>query len=266
MKNSNGRKGWISRLIACLVLGATLVTGVCTAAFASGTIQTVGEMVDIKAKFGSYLVQDTVRVDNDGHVGAIQYTVYHDSAKGAIKTGYEGTPVVIYTINHENVKRVGTNSNEIIIKSMLERGYVVVVLDYLNNENANATTLANSTQAFRADLINDKIITYSGFPEGNPREVFVAPSGCNVLLNQVFWQIDKHSVEGTLEKIVENWNTDFRTVKGGGFLKWVHSDGTRKKVLDDTLWYDADKTLNKDGGQYTYVRNTVAETDRKSVV
>ena len=260
MKKSNGRKGWLSRIVACFMLGATLVAGICTAAVASDTVQTVGEMVDIKADFASYLVQDTVRVEDDGHVGAIQYTVYHNSAKGTIKTGYEGTPVVIYTINHPSIKRVGNDSNKTIITSMLDRGYVVVVLDYLQSATANATTLANSTQAFRANLINDKIITYSGFPDGNPREVFVAPSGCNVLLNQVFWQIDKHSVEGTLEKIVENWNTDFRTVKGGGFLKWVHSDGTRKTVLDDTLWYNADKTLNTESGQYTYVRNTVAET------
>ena len=72
MKKSNGRKGWLSRLIACLMLGTTLVAGICTAAMASGTVQTVGEMVDIKADFASYLVQDTVRVEDDGHVGAIQ--------------------------------------------------------------------------------------------------------------------------------------------------------------------------------------------------
>ncbi len=260
MKKKNGKKSWLAKLLACLTLGATLITGVCTAAFATGDIVTVGEMVDIKSDFAAYLVQDTVRVEDDGYVGAIQYTVYHNSAKGTIKTGYEGTPVVIYTINHPGITRVGTDSNKTIITSMLDRGYVVVVLDYLNNADANSTTLANSTQAFRSNLINDKIITYSDFPDGNPREVFVAPSGCNVLLNQVFWQIDKHSVEGTLEKIVENWNTDFRTVKGGGFLKWVHTDGTRKEVLDDTLWYNADKTLNAESGQYTYVSNTVATT------
>lgn len=267
MKKSNGRKGWISRLIACLVLGATLVTGVCTAAFASGTIETVGEMVDIKAKFASSLVQDTVRVENNAYVGNMQYTVYHNKT-GTIKTGYEGTPIIIYTINHPSITRVGTDSNEEIITSMLNRGYVVIVLDFLNNSAITSTDLANCLQAFRQDIANKKVLTYSGFPAGNPYETFVVPSGANVRLHEVFWSIDKHAVDGTLEKIVENWNTDLRTAKGNRIVKWVDSNGNRKKTLDGAVW--GNLTYGSDGkeqldtkvtdGQYTYIKHTVAET------
>ncbi|MBP3309114.1 MAG: Ig-like domain-containing protein [Clostridia bacterium] len=267
MKKSNGRKGWLSRIVACFMLGATLVAGICTAAVASGTVQTVGEMVDIKADFASYLVQDTVRVEDNAYVGAMQYTVYHNKTS-TIKTGYEGTPVIIYTVNHPSITRVGTDSNKEIITSMLERGYVVIVLDFLNNSSISSTTLANCLQAFRQDIVNKKVLTYSGFPSGNPRETFVVPSGANVLLHQVFWSIDEHAVDGTLEKIVENWNTDLRTAKGGRIVKWVYSDGTRKKTLDGAVW--GDLKIGSDGketldtsvadGQYTYIKHTVAQT------
>ena len=262
MRSEKKRKLKIVALICSLA--CLLSTGV-IAAFASSTIETVGEMakdVDggdgIATAFSSYKVQDTVRASSS-LVGDVQYTVYHNKTS-AIKTGYEGTPIVVYTVNHPTVQRVGTDSNKTIITSMLNKGYVVIVLDFLNNGDITTTDIANYTQQFRQDIVNKKVITYSGFPSGNPRETFIAPSGCNVLLQQVFWSIDKHSAEGTLEKIVENWNTDFRTTKGGKLVKWVHSDGTRKKVLDGATWHDADGSANTSGGQYTYVKYTVAET------
>ena len=105
-------------LLAVLLLAISITV---IMASASETIEVVGEMVDIKTKFSSYLVQDTIRKDDGGYVGDHQYTVYYDTSKGAVKTGYEGTPVIIYTINHPGIDRIGTDDNETIISSMLER-------------------------------------------------------------------------------------------------------------------------------------------------
>ncbi len=249
-------------LMAVLLIALSLTV---IMASASEPVEVMGEMTDIKSKFSSYLAQDTVRVDNDGYVGDYQYTVYYDTSKGSFKVGYEGTPVVVYTINHPKIARIGTDSNETIIKSMLDRGYAVIVLDYLNQDTAVSPAIANSTQSFRTQLINGKILTNTAiFPAGNVRENFLAPSGYNVLLNQVFWEIDKHSAEGTLEKIVENWNSDFRATKGAKLLKWVHTDGTRKAVQNDfdgnaPVWYDANGKVDANG-EYTYVKFTKAET------
>ncbi|MBQ3015216.1 MAG: Ig-like domain-containing protein [Clostridia bacterium] len=249
-------------LMAVLLIALSLTV---IMASASETVEVMGEMTDIKTKFSSYLAQDTVRVNNDGYVGDYQYTAYYDTSKGDFKPGYEGTPVVVYTINHPKIARIGTDSNETIIKSMLDRGYAVVVLDYLNQDTAVSPAIANSTQNFRTQLINGKILTNTAiFPTGNIRENFLAPSGYNVLLNEVFWEIDKHSAEGTLEKIVENWNSDFRATKGTKLLKWVHTDGTRKAVQNDfdgnaPVWYDASGKVDA-SGEYTYVKFTKAET------
>ncbi len=271
-------KGKIRTKVLALLLCLTLLLisiGV-VSAFAEDSIVTDGEMTDIKKEFESYLQQDTKRIENDGYVGAIQYTVYYDKDKGAVVPGYEGTPVVVYTINHPGIERVGTDSNKDIIQSMLDRGYVVVILDYLNNYAAVSPAIDYSSQKFRTDLRNGKILTADIFPAGSYDENFLAPSGYNVLLNQVFWEIDKHSTAGTLEKIVENWNSDFRATKGEKVVYWLHEDKTPKatqKGMDGSsvVWYsDASKTvatgddLNEDGvpddAKYTLIKWTKAET------
>ena len=249
-------------ILAFAILMATVTAVVVSA---DPEIKVVGEMVDIKSKFSDYLSQDTV-IREDSYVGTLQYTVYYDNSNGPATPGYFGTPVIIYTINHPGVERVGTDSNETIIGSMLDRGYIVIVLDYLNSEKAVSPDIDKASQGFRGDMINGKILkNTTDIPKGEYREAHIAPSGCNVLLNEVFWEIDKHSTEGTLEKIVENWNSDFRATKGSKLLEWVHEDGTRKATQDDfdgnaPVWYNADGTRNDATGTYTYVKFTKAET------
>ena len=265
------KKAKLSRRIPYLLLALALLvcclTVIMTSVSAADEIEVVGAMSTIKSEFDAkYLAQATVRAD-DKYVGKIQYTAYYDTSKGAIKTGYEGTPVVIYTINHPEIERVGTDSDTEIIQSMLDRGYIVIVLDYLNSKKAVSPNIDNSSQQFRVDLRNGNIIkTSSIFPNGSYHENFLAPSGYNVLLNQVFWEIDKHSAEGTLEKIVENWNSDFRATKGGKLLKWATGDtvDTRKAVQNDLdgnapVWYDASGKVDANG-LYTYIKFTKAET------
>ena len=261
---TKGNSRW-KIILLCIAVAALICSAFAVASFATDSIETVGEMIDIKAAFSEYLVQDTVRTEDAGYVGDMQYTVYYDKSKGTVKTGYEGTPVVIYTINHPGVERLGTDSNETIIQSMLDRGYIVIVLDYLNNSKAVAPAMDWSTQTFRTSVIEGKILTNTSvFPSGKYRESFVAPSGCNVLLNQVFWEIDKHSASGTLEKIVENWNSDFRKTKGSKLVEWVHEDGTRKAVQNDfdgnaPVWYN-ESGAQDTNGTYTYIKYTKAET------
>ena len=265
MKNKiNASRSW-KIVLLCIAVIALICSVLVISTSAENSIETIGEMIDIKSAFSEYLVQDTVRLENDKYVGKTQYTVYYDTGKGFTKPGYEGTPVIIYTINHPNVERRGTDSNEVIIQSMLDRGYVVIVLDYLNNPKAIATVAEWTAQEFRTEVIEGRILkNTSVFPSGKYYETFIAPSGCNVLLNEVFWEIDKHSASGTLEKIVENWNSDFRKTKGTKLVKWVHEDGTRKAVQNDfdgnsPVWYN-ESGAQDTNGMYTYIKYTKAET------
>lgn len=173
--------------------------------------------------------------------------------------------MIVYTIN-TGVKRIGTDSNTTIIQSMLDRGYAVIVLDYLKNAAAVSPALDLSTQQFRLNLVKGygSIITNTDvFSSGDYRQNHLVPSGYNVSLGNVFWEIDKHSADGTFEKIVENWNSDFRATKGGRLVYWMHNDGTRKSVQNDfdgnsPVWYNADGDVDENG-EYTYIKYTKAE-------
>ena len=266
----NSKKAKNSRLKLIIAALSTLVLlltfGIVMAFAGNDSIVTVGEMAGddgIYETFKSYLVQDTQKKSDD-YVGSVQYTAYYDTSKGEITSGYEGTPVVIYSVNHPGIERIGTDSNATIIQSMLDRGYVVVVLDYLENNKAVSPAIDYSAQTFRTAVRKGQLLKTSVFPSGELHENFLAPSGYNVILNEVFWEIDKHSASGTLEKIVENWNSDFKATKGGKLVKWVHEDGTRKTVAvaDDGTspkWYNASGKEDANG-EYTYIKYTVAET------
>ena len=264
MKSVKFRKRAICVFVCLLamILSAALIT----ASANDGEIETVGEMAGedgIYETFKPYLVQDTAK-RADKYVGCVQYTVYYDTAKGEVTAGEHGTPVMIYTVNHPGVERIGTDSNETIIRSMLERGYVVVVLDYLENAKAVTGLIEWSAQIFRYDLSEGKILDADIFPDGKYIENLAVPSGYNVLFKEVFFEIDKHATSGTLEKIVENWNSDFKDVKGKYLVKWVYEDGTRKKVANASdgsapVWYD-EKENEDANGEYTLVKYTVAET------
>ncbi len=255
-------------LILALVLLVATFTVIITSVSAAEEIEVVGAMSTIKDNFDEkYLAQSTVRAD-DKYVGKVQYTVYYDTSRGQVKTGIEGTPIILYSINHPAIERIGTDSDVTIIQSMLDRGYVVMVLDYLNNPNADSTSTASSAQVFRQYLrsgVGNLLSNRTYFPSGTYQENYLAPAGCNVSLFNVFWEIDKHSAEGTLEKIVENWNSDFRATKGGKLLKWATGNtvDTRKAVQNDLdgnapTWYDANGKEDANG-LYTYVKYTKAE-------
>ena len=134
MTHAFSKKSMIAFLSALIVLIVGVTLG---AVIGFGDeIEIGGEMDDVKNVFDAeYLVQDTKRIANDGHVGALQYTVYYDKTKGDVVPEIHGTPIIAYAIN-TNTERTGTDSNEVIIKSMLDRGYGVVVLDYLNQSQA----------------------------------------------------------------------------------------------------------------------------------
>ncbi len=251
-------------LFVTVIVALALLVGTIMVVTAEENIQVVGEMIEIKEAFADYLVQNTA-VGSDKYVGDYQYTVYYDTSNGAVKSGYDGTPVIIYTIN-SGVERIGTDENTTIIQSMLNRGYVVIVLDYLKNSAAVSPALDLSAQQFRLDLVNGygTVLTNTDvFTSGSYREHHLVPSGYNVSLGNVFWEIDKHSADGTFEKIVENWNSDFRATKGGKLVYWMHEDGTRKSVQNDfngnaPVWYNADGKVDENG-EYTCIKYTKAE-------
>ncbi len=215
---------------------------------------------------------ETQAFENDGYIGIpYEVTVYYDSAThGNAKAGFMtlgATPVIVYVVN-TNTARVGTDSDVSIIRSMLERGYAVAVVDYLNSEKAQSPALDWSASKLRNKAkAGDFFKSANVFESGAYQDTLVVPAGDNVRLNDVYFELDKHGVDGTLEEIVKLWNNDFRGTKSSKIVKWVRPDGTRKTTQlapdgSSPVWYAdaAGTTVDNANGQYTKVGYTKAET------
>ena len=230
-------------------------------------------MKDIKSdsKLSACVIGETQSYSDDGYIGiSYEVTVYYDFAThGKAKSGFMtlgATPVMMYVVN-TNVARIGTDSDVSIISSMLDRGYAVVVVDYLNDPKAKSPALEWSTQLLRAKALAGEYFTNPAvFEEGKYVDTLTVPAGYDVKLNGAYFMLDRHGVDGTLDEIVKTWNNDFRGVKASTVIKWVRPDGTRKATQQawdgsPVVWYsDAEGTIeDNENGQYIKVGNTKAE-------
>ena len=214
-----------TRKISIVVLSfALLVLSLTVVAFAES--EEKNAMTDIVAAFSDKQVGEKVSLESDGYIGIpVELTTYYDYNRfGSAKTGYYGTNIVLYFVNI-NVGRIGKEEDVNIIESMLDRGYAVVVVDYLNNSKAKSPDLDWSSQEVRKSVINgtcfsDKTV----FPTGTYKDTHVVPAGYNVIPFANFWSLDKHGAEGSLERIVDVWNTDFRSSKANYIVEWIREE------------------------------------------
>ena len=207
---------------------------------------------------------------DDGTIGIpFGVTVFYDRSRGPAVPGFAtcgATPLMIYVVN-TNTDRIGTESDRAIVRSMLDRGYIVFVLDYKNSEKAVSPALENAVQRMIEPIKNGEYFPNAPIlPKGTYFDALVVPSGCDVLLNAVYFELDKHGTDGTLEKIVNVWNNDFRKFKRDLTVKWIRGDGSRKPVQkgidgSDPVWYsDPDGTVvDEKNGQYTKIGYTKAD-------
>ena len=267
-----------TRKISLVVLSfALLVLSLTVVAFAES--EEKNAMTDIVAAFSDKQVGEKVSLESDGYIGIpVELTTYYDYNRfGSAKTGYYGTNIVLYFVNI-NVGRIGKEEDVNIIESMLDRGYAVVVVDYLNNSKAKSPDLDWSSQEVRKSVINgtcfsDKTV----FPTGTYKDTHIVPAGYNVIPFANFWSLDKHGAEGSLERIVDVWNTDFRSSKGNYVVEWVREETDEngetvylKKATQtafdgsEPVWYSDSKGSNvvdKDSpdAKYVKVKHTLAK-------
>ena len=152
-----------TRILSFILFLCTLVTMLPMTAIASlGASGNEGEKEDAMTAIAAdtdlakYKQGETQSFSDDGHIGIpYEVTVYYDYlTKGAAVPGYMtlgATPVILYVINAD-FERVGTSTDVSIIKTMLDRGYAVAVLDYKNNSKATGEALDYSAQLLRSKL------------------------------------------------------------------------------------------------------------------
>ena len=228
MKSNGTKKITLIVLMAC-ILALTAVFTVMS--FAKDENDAMNE---ITAAFSDKQIGEKVRLENDGYIGIpVELTTYYDYATfGPAKTGYYGTNIALYFVN-TNVERIGTETDVNIISSMLERGYAVVVVDYLNSKKAKSPDIDFSSQIVRVSATNGTCFTdKTVFPSGTYYDTHVVPAGYDVTPFATFWSLDKHGAEGSLDRIVDVWNTDFRSSKGNSVIEWI-----REEVVDGKTVY-----------------------------
>ena len=139
-------------------------------------------MLFVKSELEKY-VMDKGLIEDDGHIHIpLHYTVLFDHATFTLTKGFNGTPIMIYVVNTAT-ERIGTLSDEGIVFGMIQRGYVVMVLDYLGNEKASSPKLDKSVQGIRQKLMKGEFFTLiDGFGDGYYPETLVVPSGYDVSL------------------------------------------------------------------------------------
>lgn len=256
----------LTSIVAVLLLIAMLPTALASVAIATtdgNTQKGVDAMTAIESALSSKKRGATVKVANDGYIGIpVEVSVYHGG--GTVKPGYaiDATPIVIYVVNTQ-IERIGTDSDVNIINSMLDRGFVVVIFDYLNNAKAISPDLDWSVQGLRPNVVKGTYFSGAGLSSGSYHNNMVVPAGYNIEFNQVFFEIDKHGADGIFDKTIEIWNNDFRSYHRNKLVKWVDENGNRKatqKGFDgsDPVWLNSSGTANA-GGEYIRVHYTKAE-------
>ena len=191
-----------------------------------------------KHNVGTYEVQD------DGYLGIpVTLTYFYDGETfGKSKPGVSNTTLIMYVVNTRTT-RSGTDTDVGIITSMVERGYIVAVADYKNHAKTIPDDIEWSVATLVKPLLRSEYLPENSvITPGTYEETLIVPAGHNVSRNHTFWEIDKHSVDGTLEQIIRVWNADFRQYKGSYVIPWTYADGTRKPTqtaFDNTepVWY-----------------------------
>ena len=198
---------------------------------------------------------------NDAGIG-LEYGVLFDKNRFRVRSESGGTLIVLYVVN-ANIERVGTDSDEKIVDSFINRGYVVVVIDYMGNEWAKFPVLDASVQAIRQRVTKGEL--FEGcevFSKGVYSEILLVPSGYDVSYGEVYWELDKHGADGSIEKIVEIWNNDFRATRGNTLLLWTDADGKRKATQTahdgtEPVWLD-ERGVPSESGSYIALKHTLA--------
>lgn len=212
---------------------------------ASAAGEEAPEAPDELASLSDYLHASVQTKDNT--VGlTVNVHTYYDSSKEYIvsKQGVEGTPEIFYVMN-TNTERIGKESDENIVKSLLDRGFFVLVLDYMNSKDALSPALDWSVQDIRSQVIGgqnfagNRNYTAGTYTDGkmtgasaDSAITYVLPAGYDIAYRIPYFSYDLHGAAGTLEKIVEVWNNDFKSVHRATLVKWVRDDGTPR--LDKT--------------------------------
>lgn len=124
--------------------------------------------------------------------------------------GRFGAPVIIYVQNHGG-ERIGREPDVSILTDLLDEGFIVITVDYGHNPAAVSPVLEWSLYDLR-ELIDggQRDALFSGTSlRTKDYEVYILPAGYRIARDLVYWEIDKHGSFGTMNRVLQVYNSQF---------------------------------------------------------
>ena len=185
--------------LAVLLTALILLTAMPLAVFAEEETYVFEELRD-------YLVQDTYVAD-DGYIGIPMSVCTYAKIKPSETNS--NTTALIYVLGY-NGERIGTERDVDILSDLLDEGYPVITIDYLDDPRATVPEIIWSIQKTR--MSPAKYLPGFKFAANG---VMVLPAGYRLIRDVQFYKIDENGYKGAKEYIVDNWNgTSFQENKG----------------------------------------------------
>ncbi len=182
----------------------------------AGMIQVSAEAEHFGVKSLSRYEIHSEILENDGYIGLpVGIRTYVKDAAAC----NDETSVILYVVNTQTAN-IGRGDDETIISGMLDRGYIVVVLDYFNAPETATSDLDWSIQQIRLQINKGAYLNNTAHFEYS----YVVPQGYDLKRDIVFWSVDKHAADGVIEQIIRSWNTDFLGVKGDKYYITFEED------------------------------------------
>ena len=128
---------------------------------------------------------------------------------GGGKPGPDGCDVIVY-LKNKAWDRIGRESDLSILGDYINRNFIVITADFGNDTLAvsprfdrDLYEIFRAVYGFRTESLLQGLGLY-------PREYrcFFLPEGYRVATDLVYWEIDKHGAYGTMEYIMDSYNTD----------------------------------------------------------
>jgi len=152
-------------------------------------------------------------------------TTYYRNIDAAEPTG-----AVLYVVGHSE-PRVGTEPDVSIIEDLLANGYIVVLVDFLNNKAAVSPGLDCAAQILCWEVGKNKSFVGDYYSSNLSTYTSVLPAGYRMVKDIEYFDVIESAATGTLEYIVSAYNKQWtKTVVENGGITWAEAE-----TIDDVI-------------------------------
>ena len=181
--------------------------------------------------------------DPEGFTLPCDITTYYRNKEADAPTG-----AVLYVVGHA-APRVGTESDVSIITDLLDDGYIVVVVDFLDNEMAISPYIDCAVKILNWEVAKNQSFVGDYYSDSFGDDgTAVLPAGYRMVRNIEFFDVPKQAAAGTLEYIVSCYNKDATKAvidASGTGVTWAEAE-----TIDDVIMPNGLPINDVESGNY----------------